>query len=113
MSLRISHLSLGVSDIAASEKFYRDVLGLPAERDGENVRVQWSDFLLVLTEQPPADRSKSHVGFCVESDAEVDTWAERLRSHNVQILSGPASDNGARQLFFLDPDHYVLEIYAE
>jgi catechol 2,3-dioxygenase-like lactoylglutathione lyase family enzyme len=113
MNLRISHLSLGVSDIAASEKFYRDVLGLPTQRDGDDVRVQWPEFLLVLTEQPPADRSKFHVGFRVGSDAEVDAWAERLRSNSVQILSGPASDNGTRQLFFLDPDHYVLEIYAE
>jgi catechol 2,3-dioxygenase-like lactoylglutathione lyase family enzyme len=111
--MRISHLSLGVSDLNASEKFYRDVLGLPTRREGEDVRVHWPDFLLVLTERPPADRSKFHFGFRVNTLAQVDSWAERLRANNVQIISGPAGEDGMRQLFFLDPDQYVLEIYAQ
>lgn len=111
--MRISHLSLGVTDLAASEKFYRDVLRLSTKREGEDVRVEWPDFLLILTERPPADRSKFHFGFRVESHAEVDTWADRLRSNNAQIISGPATSDGTRQLFFLDPDQYVVEIYAE
>lgn len=111
--MKISHLSLGVSDLSASEQFYRDVLGLDTKREGEDVRVRWADFSLVLTEKPPTDRSKFHFGFRVSNDAEVDTWAQRLRSHSVQIISGPASDNGSRQLFFLDPDQYVVEIYTE
>jgi catechol 2,3-dioxygenase-like lactoylglutathione lyase family enzyme len=113
MSLKISHLSLGVSDLPASERFYRDVLGLPTQRDGEDVVVQWPDFLLILTEKPPTDRSKFHFGFRVGSRGEVDSWADRLRSNSVQIIAGPASDNGTHQLFFLDPDQYVLEIYAD
>ena len=111
--MRISHLSLGVTDLNASEAFYRDILQLPTQRVGEDVRIAWPDFLLVLTERPPADRSKFHFGFRVDSEAEVDTWAERLRSHTVQIISGPATDDGTRQMFFLDPDQYVVEIYAE
>ena len=111
--MKISHLSLGVTQLTASEEFYRDVLGLPAQRDGEDVRVEWPDFLLILRERPPADRSKFHFGFRVGSAAEVDAWAERLRSNGVQIISGPATDDGTRQLFFLDPDQYELEIYAE
>lgn len=111
--MKISHLSLGVTDLAASEAFYGKVLGLPCKRHGEDVRVQWPEFLLVLSERPPADRSKFHFGFRVNTAAEVDAWAERLRANNTQIISGPASDNGTRQLFFLDPDQYVIEIYAE
>lgn len=111
--MRISHLSLGVADLGASEAFYREVLGLETKRHGEDVRVEWPDFLLILSEKPPTDRSKFHFGFRVASDGEVDTWAERLRSHNVQIISGPAGEDGMRQLFFLDPDQYVVEIYAE
>ena len=113
MSMKISHLSLGVTDLNASEAFYRDVLGLPTQRHGEDVRVEWPDFSLLLTERPPADRSKFHFGFRVGSEPEVDAWAERLRSHHAQIIAGPASNDGTRQLFFLDPDQYVIEIYAE
>jgi len=111
--LRVSHLSLGVSDLAASEVFYRDVLGLPTKREGDDVRILWPDFLIILTEKPPADRSKFHFGFRVEHFAAVDSWAQRLRSHNVQIITGPATQDGTRQLFFLDPDQYEIEIYAE
>ena len=110
--MKLSHLSLGVTDLNASEAFYRDVLGLSTKREADDVRVAWPDFLLVLSEKPPADRSKFHFGFLVDSAAEVDAWAQRLRSHHVQIISGPAGDNGNRQLFFLDPDQYVIEIYA-
>jgi len=39
--MRISHLSLGVTDLAVSESFYRDVLELPGKRHGEDVRVEW------------------------------------------------------------------------
>lgn len=111
--MKISHLSLGVTDLNASEAFYRDVLGFSTKRDGDDVRIEWPDFLLVLAEKPPADRSKFHFGFRVAGAAEVDSWAERLRSNRVQIISGPATTDGTRQLFFLDPDQYVLEIYAE
>jgi|SRR5579884_868387 len=111
--MKISHLSLGVNDLAASEKFYRDVLGLAAQRNGEEVFVRWPDFLLVLSEKPPAARGKFHFGFRVTSAAEVDAWAERLRGHGVQIISGPATDGALRQLFFLDPDSYEVEIFSE
>jgi catechol 2,3-dioxygenase-like lactoylglutathione lyase family enzyme len=111
--MKISHLSLGVSSIDESEKFYRDILNLPALREGKDVFVQWPDFLLVLNENPPADRSKFHFGFEVDSSADVDMWADRLRQAGVRIISGPATDNGTRHVFFLDPDQYVVEIYSD
>lgn len=110
--MKLSHLSLGVSNIEESEKFYRDVLTLPALREGNQVFVQWPDFLLVLVEKPPADRSKFHFGFEVDTSADVDMWADRLRGEGVQIIAGPATENGTRQLFFLDPDQYVIEIFS-
>jgi catechol 2,3-dioxygenase-like lactoylglutathione lyase family enzyme len=111
--MKIAHLSLGVSNLAQSEQFYRDVLGLPVQREGDDVFVRWPDFLLVLSERPPAGRSKFHFGFRVSSDAEVDAWADRLRSKGVQIVSGPATSDGTHQLFFLDPDQYEIEIFSE
>jgi catechol 2,3-dioxygenase-like lactoylglutathione lyase family enzyme len=111
--MKIAHLSLGVTNIAESEKFYRDVLQLPAKREGDEVLVRWPDFLLVLTEKPPAARGKFHFGFRVDSAADVDAWAQRLRSCGVQIVAGPATDGATRQLFFLDPDSYEVEIYSD
>ena len=111
--MKIAYMNLGVSDLAESERFYREALGLPAQREGDEVRVRWPDFLLILSENPPSARGKFQFGFRVESDAEVDAWAERLRAQNVRIIAGPASINGARQVFVLDPDQYEIRIYSE
>mgnify|MGYP001168851054 CR=1 FL=1 len=111
--MKISHISLGVGDLDRSEKFYRDVLGLPVERNGSDAFVRWPDFLLVLSENPPAGRGKMHFGFRVESKAEVDAWAARLRTSGAQIVAGPATHGETHQLFLLDPDDYEIEIYAE
>ncbi|MGZ3496879.1 MAG: VOC family protein [Vulcanimicrobiaceae bacterium] len=111
--LKISHLSLGVSDVDVSERFYRDGLGLLTARSGDEVYVRWPDgFLLVLTPNPPAGRSKAHFGFNVEAREEVDAWAARIKQHGGEVITGPADRDDGRVLFFLDPDNYVIEIYS-
>ena len=112
-NLRFAHLSLGVSDLDVSESFYRDVLGLPTKRNADEVEVQWPDFTLILVHRPPATRGKFHFGFVVPKGEEVDAWAERLRANGVGIMSGPATSDGERRLYFLDPDNYEIEIYSE
>jgi len=111
--LRISHLSLGVGDLERSQSFYRDVLGLPLRHRGRDVVVEWPEFLLTLTERPPADRAKIHVGFRLPSKSDVDAWAQRIREAGVDIVSGPAERDGTYQLFFVDPDNYEIELYSE
>jgi catechol 2,3-dioxygenase-like lactoylglutathione lyase family enzyme len=111
--LRVSHLSLGVGDLERSEQFYRDVLQLPVQRRGEDVVVEWPDFLLILTARPPAHRSKMHFGFRLPSKAAVDAWAQRVRDAGVEIVSGPADRDGTYQLYLVDPDNYEIEIYSQ
>jgi len=112
--LKLTHLSLGVANINISERFYGDVLGLPTKRIDDMVEIRWSDeFLLILMSSPPAGRGKFHFGFRVGTPKEVDAWAERLRERGVEIVIGPSSDNGRRQLYCIDPDDYKIEIYSE
>lgn len=113
-TLHLRHLSLGVGDTNASEAFYRDVLGLPTRRVDGDIHVRWPDFLLVLHESPPADRAKFHFGFQVTRAEDVDHWAKRLRDANMEIMSGPfESEDGLRQIYFVDPDNYEIEIYYD
>lgn len=112
-TLRLSHLSLGVNNLDVSEAFYRDVLCLETRRQGDDVVVRWANFLLILSQRPPTTRAKFHIGFRVDSPQEVDAWAERIRNAGVNIMSGPFGTDNARQLFFIDPDDYELEIYSE
>jgi catechol 2,3-dioxygenase-like lactoylglutathione lyase family enzyme len=111
-ALRLSRLSLGVSDLDASERFYRDVLGLQTERHRDDVVVRWPGFSLVLVERPPSTRGKFNFGFAVGSAADVDAWASRLREHGVEILSGPSDEHGERRLFLVDPDNYEIQIVS-
>ena len=112
--LRLTHLSLGVSNLGISERFYGDVLGLPTKRIDDRVEIRWSDdFLLILVSNPPAGRGKFHFGFRVATAAEVDAWAERLREKGVEMVTGPSGENGLRQVYCIDPDDYKIEIYSE
>lgn len=111
--LRLAQLSLAVSDLDASQQFYGDLLGLPATRKDDEIEIRWNDFVLVLTERPPAGRGKFRIGFRVTSAADVDTWAARLREAQVDIVGGPTDDGGRRHIFAVDPDNYELEIYFE
>lgn len=110
--LRPSHLSLGVSDLEQSERFYRDVLGLSPERIDGDVHFHCSGFHIVLTETPPAGRGKFHFGFRVDSAAEVDAWAARAEAQGAR-LNRPHDRDGGRVVFVNDPDDYVIEIYYE
>lgn len=112
--LRLTHLSLGVSNVGVSERFYGEILGLPTQRIDDRVEIRWSDdLLLVLTSSPPAGRGKFHFGFRVATAEEVDAWAARLRESGVEIVIGPSGENGHRQMFCIDPDDYKIEIYSE
>jgi len=113
MTLRITHLNLGVSDLEETERFYRDALELPVERRGPDLCVRWDGLTVVFTENPPSARGKFHIGFRVESASEVDAWAKRLRGRNVRVIGEPISQDGERRFYFLDPDQYELEIYSE
>jgi len=112
-SIRPSHLTLGVSDVEVSERFYRDTLGLPTVRVGDDIEVEWPGFRLILTHRPPATRAKFRFGFQADSASEVDAWAGHLRSSGVDIVSGPANNGSRRTAFFIDPDNYEIEIFCE
>ncbi|MFN2460912.1 MAG: VOC family protein [Candidatus Velthaea sp.] len=107
-----AHITLGVSDIAASERFYRDVLGMEVERSGDTVVVRFGGFTLTLDSAPPAARAKFAIGFRAD-DGELDDIAAHVRATGGQVLAGPAArEGGGRELRLMDPDHYQLEIFS-
>ena len=111
--IRVSAVTLGVSDLAASQAFYKDALGLDVRRNGNDLTVVWPDFELTLRQDPPAGRGKFHLGFKVESRGEVDAWERRLRERGTRMMTGPAEYDGKYRLLVLDPDDYQLAIFAD
>ena len=111
-TLHLAHVSLGVSNLEASEHFYRDVLQLETSRTDEDVVVRMPGFSLLLRYNPPPARGKFHIAFYVDSPQDVDRWAQRLRDAKVQITAGPSGEASQRQLHFIDPDDYDIKIYV-
>jgi catechol 2,3-dioxygenase-like lactoylglutathione lyase family enzyme len=99
-------LTLGVSDIDATERFYRDVLGVSPARHGDSVRISFGAFTLVFEHAPPTERAKFELGLRVDDPAALDAIAERVGTATYD------RDGGGRALFVTDPDHYTIEIYA-
>jgi catechol 2,3-dioxygenase-like lactoylglutathione lyase family enzyme len=108
-----AHITLGVSDLGASEHFYRDVLGFSVKRTDESITVDLAGFSLILESAPPVGRAKFSMGFRI-ADASLDDLAGRVRAGGGHILAGPAPrEAGGRALLLMDPDHYQLEIFSE
>ena len=106
MTITPEQLTLGVNDIDATERFYRDVLGVATVRHGDAVRIAFGDFTLVFEHAPPTERAKFELGLRVPDTAALETMAERVGAATY------ARDGGGRALFVTDPDHYTIEIFA-
>ena len=119
------HTNWRVRDLAASLRFYGDVLGLTpfgleeyrrGERPLVSLRVT-EDFILHLTPDPGFERPSTggydHLAFVVE-DAQRDEYAAYLESRGVEIERKFDSITGARgegpALYVRDPDGYRIEL---
>jgi catechol 2,3-dioxygenase-like lactoylglutathione lyase family enzyme len=105
------HVTIRVSDRAASIRFYDTVLPvLGMSRSGGDDLPEWEDFSIATDGQPPAERL--HIGFYASSRALVDAF------HQAGVDAGYTSDGapGPRDYtpeyygaFLLDPDGHSVE----
>jgi catechol 2,3-dioxygenase-like lactoylglutathione lyase family enzyme len=109
----LSHLLIQVSDLAAAEHFYCDLLGLQVKsRDtfgGDRpliVTHQGLGITLLPSESAPLEsRSVEHVAFWV---TELDTLIETLCAEAYPV-EGPKPNSYGRGIYTLDPDGYRVE----
>ncbi len=109
----LMHLNLDVRDLDVSERFYRDVLGMPIERREASLAIRQPGFFLVLARGEPKMGGSFHFGFRVATKPDVDAWFARLRDAGVPIVNEPASAGTVYVGRVCDPDGYGIEIYAE
>ena len=119
----LTHLALGVSDLARTIDFYRRhaKLHVVHDRHDGHARVVWlseraeaPDFVLVLFEvhadPAVAPSTLQHLGFAVASRAEVDAAAEAGRREGILMI--PPTDAGPVVGYFCivrDPDGNQVE----
>lgn len=128
MPIRIQHVGLVVSDLERSRRFYAGALGLEEVPrppnftfDGAWFRFGGTELHLLAEEHTtggagPGDAGEgatrgltTHLAFQVEDLAAA---CARLADHGVALTGGPMPrGDGYDQVFFLDPDGYVLELF--
>jgi catechol 2,3-dioxygenase-like lactoylglutathione lyase family enzyme len=126
--MRIQHVGLVVSDLERSRRFYADALGLEEVPRPSNFTFDGAWFLFGGTElhllseahttggagqgDAGAGASRgltSHLAFEVD---DLEPALARLAEHDVELAGGPMPrGDGVTQVFFLDPDGYVLELF--
>lgn len=121
---RMGHLSLRVSDLDASEKFYIEILGMrPVWRsEGEIAFLECGNDDLALIQIPKEEvqafrrraqssQSLHHFGFRVRSKDGVDQLAEEVKTRGIVIDDGPRDHrDGSRSFYFRDPDGNHVQI---
>jgi catechol 2,3-dioxygenase-like lactoylglutathione lyase family enzyme len=115
--LGLRHLALRVKDAQKSKAFYCDVFGMRVvwEPDPENIYLSSGTDNLALhggfTGGPGA---LDHLGFIVDSQAEVDRLAQRFRTLGVTIAAEPREHrDGSRSFYCLDPDGLKIQVLFE
>jgi catechol 2,3-dioxygenase-like lactoylglutathione lyase family enzyme len=128
MSIRLQHCGLVVSDLERSRRFYGEALGLEELSRPSNFAFAGAWFALADTElhllaeadttsragMPPpgpaiAGGLATHLALEVE---DLPAWQARLGAHGVEPAAGPMPrGDGVDQLFVLDPDGYVVELF--
>jgi catechol 2,3-dioxygenase-like lactoylglutathione lyase family enzyme len=109
------HIVVAVSDLAASERFYRAVLSAlgvePTHADAEFV--EWEDFAIGQTDREHPVTRGLHVGFLAPDPASVDAfWQAGIDAgHRDDGVPGPRPQYGPTYYggFLLDPDGNSVE----
>ena len=108
---RISVIYLYVSDTERSAAFYRDVLGIPLEGDGDwqEASLDGLRFALHRMREGIGELSSGTIHVNLEVP-DIDAAAERLRASGVEAGEIMRDDWGAA-LEVSDPDGYRLYLY--
>lgn len=126
----LDYVILLCEDVAKMKQFYRQSLGLPVYREqfnGQWVELNIGSSLLTLRprhmvqlqgksyDAPSAGAAGAalQLAFRVAPE-EVDAYHDALQAQSVAIIDPPADQAWRhRTLFFQDPEHNLLEIYAD
>jgi catechol 2,3-dioxygenase-like lactoylglutathione lyase family enzyme len=122
-NLTLSSVALNVADLARSEKFYIDVLGLERSfrypADGKLLEVGLSrpgqkgqmSIILAHFNDDPLPEGKARYGRIVVVTGDAKAVAKRATDAGAAARTLSAPPNGSVVIFVTDPDGYQIELY--
>lgn len=121
MNIReIDHITLTVSDVARSERFYHEVFDMPILENAEYAGVRCGKqriYFVTSEKQPtfkPSTTSIGSVDLCIIAKDPMDNIINHLKSYFVEIIDGPAEHEATHgtvnSIFIKDPDGNLIEI---
>jgi catechol 2,3-dioxygenase-like lactoylglutathione lyase family enzyme len=116
----LDHIVLCVRDVAATRRFYADLLGMePREERPGKWSLHFGDQKISLHEAGTSsaiarDTVPGSGNFCLITDEPMDRILAGLRTANVEIVDGPGRRAGATgpilSVYFHDPDGNLVEV---
>ena len=113
--LDLNHVALAVSDVARSIRFYEQVVCLK-QKPRPNFDFDGAWFALGESRElhllegldTPVHEDPKGSHFAMEVD-DIDACQRHLEEHGATIVLLNNRPDGARQIFFEDPDRHILE----
>lgn len=120
----LDHLVLTVKDLAATHKFYSEVLGMEVVRFGEGrTALRFGGQKINLHEVGSNLLPRAHVptagsgDLCFITSVPLSEVVDHLNARGVEIVAGPGPRTGARRMlesvYIRDPDRNLIEISNE
>ncbi len=112
----LHHVALYAEDLAASEHFYVDLLGMQVEwrPDADNVYLSSGKDNLALHRAPSkldGTQRLDHIGFTLRQPGDVDQWYHFLSAEGVTMKTPPKTHrDGARSFYCFDPGGTLVQM---
>lgn len=107
----LNHITIAVSDLERSLKFYRETLGFTAHVKWDNgAYLSVGELWFCLSHGEPCPKTDyTHVAFNIEPK-EFEAFAKRVVSLGAEVWKQNKSEG--QSLYILDPDGHKLEIHS-
>jgi catechol 2,3-dioxygenase-like lactoylglutathione lyase family enzyme len=105
----LRHIALFVERFDETVQFYTELLGMKIEwhPDADNIYLTSG----VGAARDAAQQRLDHIGFIIDSPAQVDAWHAFLSANNVRVLKAPKTHrDGAHSFYCLDPDGNAVQL---
>ncbi|WP_010494330.1 VOC family protein [Paenibacillus elgii] len=114
--MKLTHLNLCVNDLSEATDFFQHLFGfqlLDQKGDALAVMSDGEGFTLVLSrfgEETVTYPKDFHIGFYVETMAEVDEFHAKLAAANIPTEHGPRKMRGGYTLYFTALGGVLFEV---